>query len=534
MNVKAYPIYDTGYRSMAKLNVPLKHRGYSSYHCCTQQVLICHQCNEQEAPSYGGKAHRWMHTNTIYLRYVELEGLRLITVMFDYKNNALKSMIENTRWITYNNVAKRYCFAYDELLVKAFQDTFCVKYKLEYLSTGQSTYRSSAVNLNLEQKRTLEKYEGLPILNIISINLENKVWIGLQPNFNRRLFSKLSACENLIFHEKSRLFLVEINHDKFIRILEYLKGHCELRLSSSINIKNAQLLLSIFEHNYMAGKYRSCPVEYIEKMLTENYSMNTIRTYHYYFLKYINDGVFANWEAIIAADENIINGYHDRMTQSGIKYSTLNQSINAVKRYYRAILGVDLSGLNFKRPREEKKLPKVLMVKEISAIIKNTENLKHKCLLLLLYGSGLRISELLKLKPEDYDKQDGKLWIRGGKGKKDRRTIINGKLQEILDRYLQQYEPVEWMFTGQYGGPYTSTSATKLLKKAAAKAGIKKSVSLHMLRHSFATHLLEKGTDLRYIQELLGHASSKTTEIYTYVSNKHLGEIICPSDHLDI
>jgi site-specific recombinase XerD len=473
-------------------------------------------------------------SDAILLRYMELDGEKFMTVMFDYTNVKLKKLIEKTGWISYNSVVKKYLFKQDSYLINAFMDTFEPFGKIELLQTGQSAGRHDRETLEPDPDQHTGKYRALPIVNLINIHLEGRDWVGVQINFNRTLYKLLLACKAVTYHKPSRLFLAKKDRASLAAVISFLKGSCELRISSSIEIKNAGLLGMIFEHTYSQGQYRSCPVVFLEKMLMANYSMNTVRTYHHYFFKYINQPAFGTWDDIYVASEAMINRYHEQMTQNGASFSTLNQSVNAIKLYYHRVLGIELDGVKLMRPKSETKLPKVLSIKEMGRIIKNTENLKHKCLLMLLYGSGIRISELLNLKPEDYEPNDNRLWIRRGKGKKDRRTIINGKLKVMLEEYMAKYAPVKWIFEGQYGGPYTSSSATKVLKRAARKAGIKKNVSLHMLRHSFATHLLEKGTDLRYIQELLGHASSKTTEIYTYVSNKYLSEIRCPTDNLDI
>jgi site-specific recombinase XerD len=510
-------------RSMA----PLDHMNFSN----TQPESY----HPKKMSNDGQQTEDKKFSDAILLRYMELDGEKYMAVIFDYTNWKLKKLIERTSWISYNSVVKKYLFKHDTYLINAFRDTFHPFGKIELLQTGQSAGRHDNEPAKPDHDaQDIGKYHALPIVNLINIHLEGRDWIGVQINFNRSLYKLLIACKAVTYHQPSRLFLAEKDHVSLAAVISFLKGSCELRISSSIEIKKAGLLCMIFEHTYSKGQYRSCPVEFLEKMLMANYSMNTIRTYHHYFFKYINHPAFGTWDDIYVASEAMINRYHEQMTQEGASFSTLNQSVNAIKLYYRWVLGIELDAVKLMRPKSETKLPKVLSEEEIGRIIKSTENLKHKCLLMLLYGSGIRISELLSLKPEDYEPNDNRLWIRRGKGKKDRRTIINGKLKLILEEYMTKYAPEQWIFEGQYGGPYTSSSATKILKRAAWKAGIKKNVSLHMLRHSFATHLLEKGTDLRYIQELLGHASSKTTEIYTYVSNKYLSEIRCPTDNLDI
>ena len=153
---------------------------------------------------------------------------------------------------------------------------------------------------------------------------------------------------------------------------------------------------------------------------------------------------------------------------------------------------------------------------------------------IILYGSGLRIGEVLKLKITDIDSKRMQIRILGGKSKKDRYSILAQSQLNILREYYKQYRPQSYLFEGQFGGQYSATSAGNILKKAIVRSGVPKRGGLHSLRHSFATHLLESGTDLRYIQELLGHSSSKTTEIYTHVSNKYLQQIKSPLDDLSV
>ena len=181
------------------------------------------------------------------------------------------------------------------------------------------------------------------------------------------------------------------------------------------------------------------------------------------------------------------------------------------------------------RPKREKLLPNVLSKAEIKLILNAHSNMKHKTMLSLIYSCGLRRSELLNLKPTDIDSNRNIVIIRQGKGRKDRIAPLSPKILEMLRDYYAVYKPKLWLFEGQFENEaYDARSLSNVLKQALTKAGITKPVSLHWLRHSYATHLLESGTDLRYIQELLGHSSSKTTEIYTHVSTKSIQQIKSP------
>ena len=178
-------------------------------------------------------------------------------------------------------------------------------------------------------------------------------------------------------------------------------------------------------------------------------------------------------------------------------------------------------------------MPVVLNQKEVSRILSSVNNIKHRAILMLVYSAGLRVSEVVKLKPEDIDTERKLIRMKGAKGRKDRYTILSDAAMETLRIYLQANTPKNWLFLGQKADSHITTrTVQKIFDDAVKKAGIRKEVSVHSLRHSFATHLLESGTDLRYIQELLGHKSSKTTEIYTHVSNKDLSKIKSPLDSI--
>lgn len=242
------------------------------------------------------------------------------------------------------------------------------------------------------------------------------------------------------------------------------------------------------------------------ELLSRKYSYRTVKGYLYYnkdFLNYtkkrssdINDNDIKNYILYLAEEK-----------QSAT--STLNQAINALKFYYGSMQKKKFV-YEIKRPRKDKKLPVVLSKEEVAKIINSMDNLKHRTILMLTYSAGLRVGEVVRLKPEDIDSKRMLIHIKGAKGRKDRYVMLSEKALEILRQYWKKYRPEKWLFSGAKEGRYLSTrTADKIFRNACDKAGIKKDVSLHTLRHSFATHLLEGGTDLRYIQELLGHSHTK-------------------------
>jgi site-specific recombinase XerD len=229
-----------------------------------------------------------------------------------------------------------------------------------------------------------------------------------------------------------------------------------------------------------------------------------------------------------------IRGYMHLVVKSGKSRSYQNQVINAIKFYYEQVLNMPQRFYDVDRPRKEHRLPGVLSEDEVKRMILATTNLKHRAILVTLYSCGLRLSELLDLKLTDIHGERRLVIIRGGKGRRDRNTILSAATLQLLRKYFVQYKPKEYLFEGQHGGRYAAKSVQQIVKRALHVSGIRRHASPHTLRHSFATHLLEQGTDLRYIQALLGHSSSRTTEIYTHVSTRNIAQVQSPIDNLGI
>ncbi|HOS48376.1 MAG TPA: tyrosine-type recombinase/integrase [Bacteroidia bacterium] len=272
-------------------------------------------------------------------------------------------------------------------------------------------------------------------------------------------------------------------------------------------------------------------IEFEKKMQSRRYSENTLKVYSdaiQVFFKHFN-----NVKEADISIQHIEQFNHEYIFKNGHSISYQNQVINAVKLFYKLMGNTSLNIEGISRPRREHKLPSVLSKQEVKMILESLTNIKHKCMLSLIYSCGLRRGELLRLKIGDIDSKRNIINVRQSKGKKDRIVPLSLKLLEMLREYYRGYKPELWLFEGQEKGmQYDERSLQLVLKKAVRKAGIKKEVSLHWLRHSYATHLLEAGTDLRYIQELLGHSSSRTTEIYTHVSTRMIQNIVSPFDQL--
>jgi len=221
------------------------------------------------------------------------------------------------------------------------------------------------------------------------------------------------------------------------------------------------------------------------------------------------------------------------LQKKGYSEAHLHTTINAIKFYFEKVEGRTKEFYDLPRPKKPYKLPNVLAEEEIISLIKKTENLKHKTLLMASYAAGLRVSELVSLKISDIDSKRMLIYLRAAKGKKDRVVPLSKLLLETLREYVRQYKPKNYVFEGERGGePYSKRSAQEVLRAAKKRAGIQKSGSIHLLRHSYATHLLESGTDIRYIQAFLGHNSLKTTMRYTHVMQPKIEAIQSPLDKL--
>ena len=264
---------------------------------------------------------------------------------------------------------------------------------------------------------------------------------------------------------------------------------------------------------------------------SKRYSDNTIKTYTEAlksFLFYFNDK-----SATEITNDDVILYNNDYILRNKLSSSYQNQIVNAIKLYFSTVRNMQIEIDKIHRPKRAKLLPNVLSKEEVKLILDAHVNLKHKVMLCMIYSCGLRRSELLNLKFADIDANRNIVIIRQAKGRKDRISPLSPKILEMLRAYYVGYKPAVWLFEGMNKGEqYAEQSIQHVLKQAVDKANIDKPVTLHWLRHSYATHLLESGTDLRYIQELLGHSSSRTTEIYTHVSTKSLQQIRSPFDDL--
>lgn len=264
---------------------------------------------------------------------------------------------------------------------------------------------------------------------------------------------------------------------------------------------------------------------------SKRYSENTISTYGEALKSFL---IFYREKSVVEINnEDVIIYNNEYILKNNLSASYQNQTVNAIKLYFMTVRATKIEVDKIHRPKRAKVLPNVLSKAEVKLILDAHSNLKHSSMLSMIYSCGLRRSELLNLKFSDIDSERNIVLLKNAKGKKDRIAPLSPKILKMLREYYITYKPKYWLFEGQLSGEqYSEQSLQSVLKQALKKANISKPVILHWLRHSYATHLLESGTDLRYIQELLGHSSSKTTEIYTHVSTKSIQQIKSPFDDL--
>jgi site-specific recombinase XerD len=366
------------------------------------------------------------------------------------------------------------------------------------------------------------------------INNEKQIGLKFYPDKTINVFMK--TLPNIKWSKEFGIAYIKNSKQNLATIFKTFKGiawvncqHFFPKTKSKFN--NTPVTVNDFRRRQPIEGYIPCPEAFLQKLELKHYAINTAKTYIQLFEKFVNHYKIKDLNTI---DENDIRIYMQTLVQSGKSGSYINQMINSIKFYYEVVLEMPNRFYSIERPRKVESLPKVISLEEVQSIIEHTNNIKHKCIVSLLYSAGLRRSELLNLKLEDIDSKRMVITVKHGKGNKDRITILSQSVLEDLRKYYKAFKPKVYLFEGIKGKQYTGSSISKIIDNACKKARIRKKVTPHMLRHSFATHLLENGTDLRYIQVLLGHSSSRTTEVYTQVAINNIKTIKSPIELLNL
>ncbi|NDK56664.1 tyrosine-type recombinase/integrase [Pontibacter fetidus] len=476
----------------------------------------------------------------LFLNPLEHAGKAFIRIWHKSSPFISKRLKEAT-WIRYSKTYKCFVMHHTSQAIEMTHQHFqgLAKVDTKYLYKPKRL-RPAQGTVILQQESTvltepLDKVPVKPVVRLQPLEHQGRQYVQLSYQYNKEIYACLKQSKVASWLSAMQCSVIPTESSSLHTLLTEIEPVAQLWLAQTMQVKDMPLQARLWEQSYRKDKgYIPCPHTYLEKLFLLNYSLSTIRTYHSLVLRFLNAHKGKGLDAINAFSEEQINHYHRSMVQAGTySVSFINQSINAVKFYYQRVLLRHEVQLNqVERPEKPERLPQVLSKQDVLKILSVTENLKHRCMLQLLYAGGLRIGEVINLKLTDVQSERNLLLIRGGKGKKDRTTLLSQKLLESLRAYYKAYKPKIWLFEGQTGGQYTVESIRNVFRASKTKAGVKAPATPHTLRHSFATHLLEQGTDLRYIQVLLGHRSSKTTEIYTHITTHALNKIVSPLDNL--
>jgi len=357
--------------------------------------------------------------------------------------------------------------------------------------------------------------------------IDDKRQIGLQFTYDKVIEAMVKQLDQIKWSKAYSMFYLRNNKSNMTAIFQLFKGVAWVNGQYFFNKtilknNNPELDITSLQNKNRSDDYPKCPAAYFQKLKLKKYAYKTAQTYVSCFEAFMF--YFKN-EKLDHINEQMIRSYLEHLVDQKVSDSKLNQVINSIKFYYEVVMGMPNRFYSIERPRKKEKLPEVISKEEVLRILQYTTNIKHHCILSLLYSAGLRISELLNLKIEDIESDRMLIRVRNTKGNRERYTLLSETVLNKLRIYYRKASPKEYLFEGVKGGQYSKTSVSVILKKSAKKAGIQKNVYPHMLRHCFATHLLENGEDLRYIQVLMGHKSSKTTEIYTHVAMRKLKDI---------
>lgn len=328
------------------------------------------------------------------------------------------------------------------------------------------------------------------------------------------------------YHQTEKLWSIINTKEQKLRLIELIEIH-----NGDWEVQELEVQQKLIPTNVALSDTAKEAINRLqEKLILKGYSPSTLSTYKTFFTKFL---CYFNLRELLSIQKDEIEGFlYKLIVKEKLSESAQNQFINAIKFYYEQVENQPRTYYDMQRPKKNKTLPNVLGKEEIKRLLSSTKNTKHRAILSILYSSGLRIGEIVNLRVEDIRSKEGYIFVNKGKGKKDRRTLLSKKLIDLLRVYYVEYKPDYWLFEGQTGGQYTISSIRKFFRKAIQRARINPWATPHTLRHSFATHLLQQGVSLRHIQNLLGHSSSKTTEIYTHILNVNNKEFENPLDNM--
>lgn len=406
------------------------------------------------------------------------------------------------------------------------------KRKENATSPKQQITSHSYTNLT-ENKRAFKAVTGAKII----IEKENQQWLKVYVPYDKKGWIEVvKQINGRKWNVEEKYWIIPYVKDSLKR-LSKLIGQQYIHLCFEVNPNIPAEFKIQKPSNRKPPKFKLNEVQqkafiaFEQKMMLENKAWRTIKTYKglfKHFLAYFPD----TRPSLISKDQ--IEQYVIYKKQDNVSDSQLNQLINCLNCFFIRILKQKDKVVKLERPRKKKKLPNVFSLEEIERLLKGCENLKHKCMLILIYSGGLRKGELLDLRVDDLHFERKTIFLKNAKGGKDRYTFFADSARKYVLEYLKQYAPKYYLFEGQTRGRYSETSLQNVYEKARKLAKLKQNVTLHGLRHSFATHLIEKRVPLHVVQDLLGHYSIKTTEVYLHISNKFRKELKSPLDDMKL
>jgi len=355
---------------------------------------------------------------------------------------------------------------------------------------------------------------------------KKEVMLLLQFPYNDDIIAILKSLKGFYWSKTLKCWLTKYSEDKLSEVKTSLKNNAKLILDASlfenIYIKNVKTQRALTEDN------KELIRAYVKYLNGKRYSKSTVRTYFTFIADFIDYIQPKPLEALTNRDVELF--IEDVFIARAYSISSQRQFISALKLFVCLYPTCNIDSFLLERPKRSKILPIVLSQREVITLLQVTKNLKHRAIIALLYSAGLRIGELIALELRHIDIARRQILVKRGKGRKDRYVILANSFLPLLQNYLSTYNPTRFFVEGKQGVRYSDSSIRKFLHRSTQLSKIKKKVTPHTLRHSYATHLLENGIGLRHIQELLGHTKPETTMIYTHVAKKDLLEIKSPLD----
>lgn len=332
---------------------------------------------------------------------------------------------------------------------------------------------------------------------------------------------RVKMLNSSFYHKQQKLWSIINTKDLIAELKSIFQGHYILKeISSKKQLPNKQL----------NQKSLSVLAQLEQTIVLKGYSDHTRKDYKSAMIRFLT--FFENRDLEQLTKQEIEGFIYKLKSKYKISDTYQMTIISAVKFYYEHVLGKPREYYNLTRPKKSVTLPNVLSKEEVIRILSAPKNIKHRAILYTVYSAGLRISEIVNLRVIDIHSESGQIFIKGSKGKKDRYTVLSHATLDLLRIYYRQNKPSYWLFEGQDGGQYSKSSIQKMFRRAVTDAKVNPWATVHTLRHSFATHLMQQGTSMRQVQALLGHSSSKTTEIYTHVMNVSNKTVMSPLDRI--